>query len=120
MEYKKTLNLPQTDFSMRANSVKREPELQDFWKTEQIYEKNLNARKAGRFILHDGPPYLSSGKIHMGHALNRVLKDIVVKYKTLKGHPCPVIFGYDCHGLPIEHEVSKKKKNRRLPVQKTF
>lgn len=112
MEYKKTLNLPQTDFSMRANSVKREPELQAFWKSEQIYEKNLQQRKNGHFILHDGPPYLSSGKIHIGHALNRVLKDIVVKYKTLKGHACPLIFGYDCHGLPIEHEVSKKKKNR--------
>lgn len=114
MDYKKTLNLPDTAFSMRANSGQREPEIQEFWKTENIYEKNLAQRKKAPFILHDGPPYLSSGKIHMGHALNRILKDIVVKYKTLKGHPSPLIFGYDCHGLPIEHEVTKQKKNKAI------
>ena len=79
MDYKKTLNLPDTAFSMRANSGQREPEIQEFWKTQNIYEKNLTQRKKTPFILHDGPPYLSSGKIHMGHALNRILKDIVVK-----------------------------------------
>ncbi len=114
MDYKKTLNLPDTAFSMRANSGQREPEIQEFWKTQKIYEKNLAQRKNTPFILHDGPPYLSSGKIHMGHALNRILKDIVVKYKTLKGHPAPLVFGYDCHGLPIEHEVTKQKKNKSI------
>lgn len=110
MDYKQTLNLPQTRFSMRANSAQREPELQSFWKDQQIYAKNLHQRSGSPFILHDGPPYLSSGKIHMGHAMNRILKDIVVKYQTLNDHPSPMIFGYDCHGLPIEHEVTKNKK----------
>lgn len=110
MEYKQTLNLPQTSFSMRANSANREPELQAFWNSNDIYNKNLQSRTGTPFILHDGPPYLSSDKIHIGHAMNRILKDIVVKYKTLNNHPSPMIFGYDCHGLPIEHEVTKKKK----------
>jgi isoleucyl-tRNA synthetase len=112
MDYKSTLNLPQTAFSMRANSGTREPEIQNFWKTQRIYEKNLAQRSGPPFILHDGPPYLSSGKIHMGHALNRVLKDIVVKYQTLNNRPAPLIFGYDCHGLPIEHEVLKNQKKK--------
>ncbi len=112
MDYKKTLNLPTTAFSMRANSTQREPEIQAFWQAQDIYQKNLTTREKEPFILHDGPPYLSSGKIHIGHALNRILKDIVVKYKTLKGHPSPLVFGYDSHGLPIEHEVIKQKKNK--------
>lgn len=110
MDYKHTLNLPQTSFSMRANSSQREPELQEFWQQAQIYQKNLIKRTGSKFILHDGPPYLSSGKIHIGHALNRILKDLVVKYKTLNNHPSPLVFGYDCHGLPIEHEVTKHQK----------
>lgn len=110
MDYKHTLNLPQTTFSMRAHSAQKEPEIQKFWQQAQIYKKNLSQRTGSKFILHDGPPYLSSGKIHMGHALNRILKDIVVKYKTLNNHPSPLIFGYDCHGLPIEHEVIKQQK----------
>jgi len=108
MDYKHTLNLPQTNFSMRANSAEREPEIQAFWKNIDVYKQNLQQRKAEPFILHDGPPYLSSGKIHIGHAMNRILKDIVVKYQTLNHHPAPFVFGYDCHGLPIEHEVTKK------------
>lgn len=108
MDYKNTLNLPQTSFSMRANSAQREPELQAYWSAEQIYEKNLNNRSGEPYVLHDGPPYLSSNKIHTGHALNRILKDVVVKYQTLNNRPSPLIFGYDCHGLPIENEVNKK------------
>lgn len=108
MDYKNTLNLPQTNFSMRANSAQREPELQAYWSTENIYQQNLNTRSGPAYVLHDGPPYLSSNKIHIGHALNRILKDTVVKYQTLNNHPSPLIFGYDCHGLPIENEVSKK------------
>lgn len=110
MDYKQTLNLPQTSFSMRANSSRREPEIQAFWKDEQIYAKNLEMRSGEPFILHDGPPYLSAAAIHIGHALNRILKDIVVKYQMLNNRPAPMVFGYDCHGLPIEHEVLKKKK----------
>jgi isoleucyl-tRNA synthetase len=115
MDYKQFLNLPQTSFSMRANSAQREPQLQEYWKATQIYKKNLDSRTDSKFILHDGPPYLSSGKIHIGHALNRVLKDLVVKYQTLNNHPSPMVFGYDCHGLPIEHEVTKNKKNQDEP-----
>ncbi|HEY9844345.1 MAG TPA: class I tRNA ligase family protein, partial [Candidatus Obscuribacterales bacterium] len=110
MDYKATLNLPQTSFSMRANSAQREPEIQAFWQEQEIYSKNLGQRSGTPFILHDGPPYLSSGKIHIGHALNRILKDMVVKYQTLNNHPAPLIFGYDCHGLPIEGEVIKHRK----------
>jgi isoleucyl-tRNA synthetase len=119
MDYKQYLNLPQTTFSMRANSAQREPQLQTFWKDAQIYQKNLSYRTGSKFILHDGPPYLSSGKIHIGHALNRVLKDLVVKYQTLNNHPSPLVFGYDCHGLPIEHEVTKNQKTIEDPPLKT-
>ncbi|PKL76582.1 MAG: isoleucine--tRNA ligase [Candidatus Melainabacteria bacterium HGW-Melainabacteria-1] len=110
MDYKATLNLPQTSFSMRAGSAQREPEIQAFWKDQDIYRQNLTHRNGDPFILHDGPPYLSSGRIHIGHALNRILKDMVVKYQTLNNHPSPLVFGYDCHGLPIEHEVTKARK----------
>lgn len=115
MDYKHTLNLPQTSFSMRAEAARREPEIQSFWKDHNIYQKNLSQRTGQPFILHDGPPYLSSDKIHMGHAMNRILKDIVVKYKTLNNHPSPLVFGYDCHGLPIEHEVTKKQARDASP-----
>jgi isoleucyl-tRNA synthetase len=115
MDYKATLNLPQTTFSMRANSAQREPEIQAFWQEQDIYHKNLSQRSGPAFILHDGPPYLSSGRIHIGHALNRTLKDLVVKYQTLNGRPAPLVFGYDCHGLPIEHEVTKQRKQSKDP-----
>lgn len=109
INYKNTLNLPNTTFSMRANSKILEPQIQKFWNDEKIYEQNLKLRKitGKKFVLHDGPPYLSSSLIHIGTALNKILKDIIVKYKTLSGHYSPLIFGYDCHGLPIEHEVMK-------------
>jgi len=112
MNYKQTLNLPNTTFSMRANSKSLEPALQKLWEDEKIYQQNLKLRKltGKKFVLHDGPPYLSSSLIHIGTALNKILKDIIVKYKTLSGHYSPLIFGYDCHGLPIEHEVMKKIK----------
>lgn len=115
MDYKHTLNLPQTSFSMRAEAARREPEIQSFWKENDVYQKNLSQRSGDAFILHDGPPYLSSDKIHMGHAMNRILKDIVVKYKTLNNHPSPLVFGYDCHGLPIEHEVTKNQARDATP-----
>ncbi len=113
-DYKKTLNLPQTDFPMRANSAQREPEFQAKWDADALYAKVL-ARRAGAptFIMHDGPPYLSSPNIHIGHALNRTLKDIVVKYKALAGFRAPFVPGYDCHGLPIEHAVLKDVEGGR-------
>ena len=105
MDYKETLNLPKTDFPMRANLQKREPELLEKWEKEQIYHQ-IQAKSAGRpkYILHDGPPY-ANGRIHLGTALNKILKDIIVKSKTMMGYDSPYIPGWDCHGLPIEHNV---------------
>ncbi|NES84840.1 MAG: isoleucine--tRNA ligase [Moorea sp. SIO2B7] len=109
--YKDTVNLPQTDFSMRANSVKREPELQQFWAENQIYEKLSQNNPGDTFILHDGPPY-ANGALHMGHALNKILKDIINKYNLLRGHKAHYVPGWDCHGLPIELKVLQKMKSK--------
>jgi isoleucyl-tRNA synthetase len=99
-DYKNTLNLPQTEFPMKANLLKREPEILKAWDEKKIYEKiqkkNRN-KSAGIYILHDGPPY-ANGHIHIGHALNKILKDIIVKYKTMKGFYAPYVPGWDCHG----------------------
>ena len=107
MEYKQTLNLPQTDFPIRANLGKVEEEFLAKWENDDIYhriqEKNQNKDK---YILHDGPPY-PNGDIHLGHALNKVLKDIVVKYKSMAGFHAPYVPGWDCHGLPIETQLLK-------------
>ncbi len=108
--YKDTLNLLKTDFSMRANSVKREPEIQKFWSENKI-DMNLGLTNKGKiFTLHDGPPY-ANGPLHMGHALNKVLKDFINKYKILKGYRVHFVPGWDCHGLPIELKVLQKLKN---------
>ncbi len=108
MDYKKTLNLPATDFPMRGNLAKREPEMLRQWESENRYRK-LREHCAGRpkFILHDGPPY-ANGDIHIGHAVNKVLKDIIVKSKTLSGFDAPYVPGWDCHGLPIELQVERQ------------
>lgn len=113
-DYKTTLNLPQTEFPMRANSALREPDFQARWDAMGLYEK-IQARRvsAPTFMLHDGPPYLSSPNIHIGHALNRILKDIVVKYRSLNGFRAPFVPGYDCHGLPIEHAVLRDVEGGR-------
>ncbi len=107
-DYKDTLNLPETDFPMRGNLAKREPELLKRWQEMDLYGK-LRAAGEGRdkFILHDGPPY-ANGEIHLGHAVNKVLKDIIVKARTLSGFDAPYVPGWDCHGLPIELQVEKK------------
>ena len=97
--YKETVNLPQTAFNMRANAVAREPELQGFWRETQIYEQLAAANPGDRFVLHDGPPY-ANGTLHMGHALNKILKDIINKYKLLQGYKVRYVPGWDCHGLP--------------------
>ena len=107
-EYKHTLNLPNTAFAMKANLAQREPGMLKQWTDEDLYQQ-IRAARAGRpqFILHDGPPY-ANGDIHIGHSVNKILKDIIVKSKTLGGYDAPYIPGWDCHGLPIEHNVEKK------------
>ncbi|MCQ2744175.1 MAG: isoleucine--tRNA ligase [bacterium] len=114
MEYKDTLNLPQTTLEMRANAIQKEPMTQEFWEKINVYEKNLKQRdKSKSFILHDGPPYLSSGKIHVGTALNKILKDILIRYKSMRGYYAPYVPGYDGHGLPIENKVVKNIEGGR-------
>ena len=113
-EYKDTLNLPKTTLDMRANATKKEPETQKFWEEQDIYNKmNENKDKSNSFILHDGPPYLSSEKIHVGTALNKILKDILIKYKSQRGYYAPFVPGYDGHGLPIENKVVKNIEGGR-------
>ena len=108
--YKETVLLPQTDFSMRANAVKREPELQAYWQEKKLYENLAQNNPGEPFILHDGPPY-ANGDLHMGHALNKILKDIVNKYQILQGRKVRYVPGWDCHGLPIELKVLQKMKS---------
>jgi len=116
VDYKQTINLPQTDFPMKADLARREPQWLEFWKGRDIYAK-LRAAAAGRpsFILADGPPY-ANGAIHIGHAVNKVLKDIVVKSRTLDGYDAPYVPGWDCHGLPIEHQVEKASRGANAKV----
>ena len=118
-EFKDTLNLPKTTLAMRANAPVREIEIQDFWEMHKIYEKNLAQRNIdNKFVLHDGPPYLSSPKIHIGTALNKILKDILTKYKAQSGYYSPYVPGYDGHGLPIENAVVKTIEAEEMPLQK--
>lgn len=106
--YKDTLNLPSTSFDMRAGLVKKEPTIQERWKSEELYKEIRSQREGSpRFILHDGPPY-ANGNIHMGTSLNKVLKDIVIRYKNMSGMDAPYIPGWDCHGLPIEAKVMEE------------
>nr|VFJ75285.1 MAG: Isoleucyl-tRNA synthetase [Candidatus Kentron sp. FW] len=117
-DYKDTLNLPKTAFPMRANLANREPSTLAFWQELSLYQQLRQAR-AGRecYILHDGPPY-ANGDIHIGHAVNKVLKDIIVKARGMDGFDAPYIPGWDCHGLPIEHQVEKRvgKAGRKIDV----
>src|SRR6266566_3288352 len=113
MDYKNTLNLPRTDFPMRAELVTREPQRLDKWQKEKLYEKIQRARAGGeKFVLHDGPPF-ANGDVHIGNAANKILKDFVVKYKTLRGYSAPYVPGWDCHGLPIEFKVSQELRKQR-------
>ncbi|NEO42622.1 MAG: isoleucine--tRNA ligase [Moorea sp. SIOASIH] len=107
--YKDTVNLPKTEFNMRANAIKREPELQQFWAEQTIYERLSQTNPGEIFVLHDGPPY-ANGSLHMGHALNKVLKDIINKYQLLQGRKVRYVPGWDCHGLPIELKVLQAMK----------
>src|SRR5713101_6331816 len=108
--YKETLNLPQTDFPMKADLAVREPELLTMWNETRLYEQVQKA-KEGRelFVLHDGPPF-ANGDVHMGTALNKILKDFVVKSQTMLGKRAPYVPGWDCHGLPIEYKVVKESR----------
>ncbi|MBS4211920.1 MULTISPECIES: isoleucine--tRNA ligase [Neobacillus] len=113
MEYKDTLLMPQTDFPMRGNLPQREPEMQAKWEEMNIYQK-VQERTKGRpmFVLHDGPPY-ANGDIHMGHALNKILKDFIVRYKSMSGYHAPYVPGWDTHGLPIEQALTNKGVKRK-------
>lgn len=107
MEYKDTLNLPKTDFPMRGNLPQREPQILEHWKKIDLYAR-LRAANAGKpkYVLHDGPPY-ANGHVHLGTALNKIIKDIIVKSKLMAGYDAPYVPGWDCHGMPIEHQVLK-------------
>ena len=101
VSYKDTLNLPKTDFPMAANLTKMEPLIRERWEKEKLYEKIQAARKGAKaWILHDGPPY-ANGDVHVGTGQNKILKDMVVKFRTMQGFSSPYIPGWDCHGLPI-------------------
>jgi isoleucyl-tRNA synthetase len=121
MDYKSTLNLPKTDFPMKANLPQKEPEILKLWDDMGIYERIRDASsKRPAYILHDGPPY-ANGNIHLGTALNKVIKDIVIKSKNMSGFNCIYVPGWDCHGLPIEHQVDKElgeKKGTLSQVEK--
>ena len=110
MEYKDTLNLPRTDFAMKADLVTREPERLKKWQAANLYA-NIQAARASaeKFVLHDGPPF-ANGDVHVGTALNKILKDIIIKYQTLRGKSAPYVPGWDCHGLPIEFKVSQEMR----------
>src|SRR5277367_1706072 len=118
-DYKNTLNLPRTDFAMRADLVAREPERLKKWEAAQLYKKIQQQRdkeNAPKFVLHDGPPF-ANGDVHIGTALNKILKDIIVKYKTLRGFSAPYIPGWDCHGLPIEFKVTQEMRKEFETVE---
>ena len=117
-QYKNTINLPATDFPMKGGLPQREPETLKRWKEADIYAA-IRAARAGRekFILHDGPPY-ANGNIHIGHAVNKIIKDIIVKSQTMNGLDAPYVPGWDCHGLPIEHQVEKKHGKAGVKVGK--
>jgi len=110
MDYKSTRNLPQTDFPMKADLVRREPERLEKWSAARLYGRIQEGRAgAAKFVLHDGPPF-ANGDVHIGTALNKILKDIIIKYKTLRGFHAPYVPGWDCHGLPIEFKVTQEMR----------
>ena len=117
-QYKETLNLPRTDFPMKANLPQREPAILAKWEKMNLYQQIRKAR-VGRpqWILHDGPPY-ANGRLHIGHAVNKILKDVVVKSYSLSNYDSPYVPGWDCHGLPIEVNVEKKIGRPRTAEEK--
>ena len=118
MDYKSTLNLPKTKFKMKANLAQREPEFLKKWEKENLYNKVQEATKSRpSYVLHDGPPY-ANGNIHIGHALNKILKDVIMRSKRMAGFHCAYIPGWDCHGLPIEHNVDKELGSKKKEISK--
>src|SRR5580658_7130099 len=110
MNYKDTLNLPRTDFAMKADLVQREPQRLHQWESRQLYQQIQPARAgAPKFALHDGPPF-ANGDVHIGTALNKILKDIIIRYHSLRGQDAPYVPGWDCHGLPIEFKVTQEMR----------
>jgi len=119
IDYKETLNLPETDFPMKANLVKREPEILTRWEKSNVYASIREKLKGKpKFVFHDGPPY-ANGHIHMGHALNKILKDFIVRFMTMRGYDATFIPGWDCHGLPIEHQVTKEQREKKKTPSKS-
>jgi len=118
-EYRATLNLPTTSFPMKASLSSREPHVLELWAKNDVY-RTICSRREGKkkFVLHDGPPY-ANGEIHLGQALNKILKDIVVKYKTMRGFHTPFVPGWDCHGLPVEHQLFKELKINKHKIGRT-
>ena len=115
--YGATVNLPKTAFPMKGNLPVREPETLEFWNKIGLYDKIQQKNSAGEwFLLHDGPPY-ANGHIHMGTTLNKTLKDFVVKYKNMRGFRSPYLPGWDCHGLPVEHQLLKEMKKTKHDVE---
>ena len=116
MDYKQTLNLPKTQFPMKANLVRKEPEILKRWEEIRLYERIREISKGrDKYMLHDGPPY-ANGHIHMGTAFNKILKDIIIKSKQMAGFDSPYVPGWDCHGLPIEHKVDKELGNKKAQM----
>src|SRR5512138_2120322 len=110
--YKATLNLPQTAFPMEAKLVQNEPARLARWKQNRLYEKVQQARAADPlWVLHDGPPF-ANGDIHIGHLINKTLKDCVIRFRSMQGHQVPYVPGWDCHGLPIEHKIQEQLKGK--------
>ncbi len=119
MDYKESLNLPKTDFPMKANLAKREPEMLEHWERMQIYERiRKDAKGRKPYILHDGPPY-ANGNIHLGTALNKIIKDILIKARNMTGRDSVYVPGWDCHGLPIEHQVDKELGEKKAGMSQT-
>ena len=115
---KENINLPKTAFSMKANLQNKEPEILDYWKKIDLYKELRKSNKGKeKFILHDGPPY-ANGNIHMGTALNKILKDIIVKFHQMDGKDSVYVPGWDCHGLPIEWKIEEQyKKNKKIKMK---
>src|SRR5664279_5135477 len=116
MDYKDTLNLPKTDFAMKADLVAREPMRLQNWQTGRLYQRIQEKRQgAVKFVLHDGPPF-TNGDVHIGTALNKTLKDVINRYKSMRGFRTPYVPGWDCHGLPIEQKVTSELREKNLTV----
>ena len=115
-KYSHTVLLPKTDFPMRAGLAQKEPKILEFWQSINLYEAMLKKNEAGKhFVLHDGPPY-ANGKIHIGHALDKTIKDIIIKSRAMTGYYTPYVPGWDCHGLPIEQALLKELKQDKKHI----